>query len=169
MQHSIGPQTASRVMPSFTFPCLLAMTPAQRPHSCFVPTTRQGAPFPAGLRSLATQMGVVLQPSHFVAAGASGFSAGFGAGRFQNSGPGPASAAVAKIPLTIIPTELRMSCRVVFMVDLFHQPLPPTGKFPLGRYCAWLGETCALLALSDVRIARAKKSQLPGDNWPPSN
>ena len=121
LQQSIDPHSASRVMLSFAFPCSLATAPAQRAHSCFVPMTRAlGAPLPAGLRSLGPQIGVVLQPSHLAAVGASDLR-GFAAGRFQYCGPGPANTAAAKKPLTIIPTELRIRLRVVFMdFDLFN-------------------------------------------------
>ena len=112
LQQSSGPHAALCAMAFFTLPLSVAIAPEQRLHSCVLPTTRAlGAPLPAGLRSLGTQIGVVLQPSHFTVAEPSSLGAGFVAAGFLNCGShmyagGPANAAAVKRPLKIMPTEL---------------------------------------------------------------
>ena len=120
-------QQASFVQPSLWFILVLAFPfpvvffPIQPVHECEYPTVRAlRTPLPAGLLSLTTQIGIVLQPSHLPVGCSSiftgaGFATGFAARRFMYWGHGPASAAAAKSPLAKTATELRRRVRGDFI------------------------------------------------------
>lgn len=81
LQHSNGPHTAFGIIAFFALPCSTALLPPHRVQECCEPTTRvPGTPFPAGPRSLTTQRGVVLHPSHFAVTGIAVFGATLVAG-----------------------------------------------------------------------------------------
>jgi hypothetical protein len=118
LQQTSAAHPALCFMSALVLPWSVAILPMHPVHEWEYPVTRApGTPLPAGPRSLVTQIGVVLHPSHrpvgcsSIFTGA-GFSAGFAADLFQYCGPGPASAAAAKMPAAKIPTEVRIKFRV---------------------------------------------------------
>jgi hypothetical protein len=158
-------------MAETAWPFWILMVPTQPAHACCFPTTvAPGDPLLAGPRSRTVQTRVVVQPPHLPDEWDSIFtswvlSAGFATARFQNCGPGPASAAAVKRPLASKATKLLRRFRVFIGVSvrrLFCSSALHLGAIgPSTNSAHSLARLPRLLARSSNR-ARASLSVLSG-------